>query len=529
MLKGKPTRHEATREEHLRWVPSGDRGRILVTSFDVLGTILSLVGAWLVWTRMLDQEFLWWHGVLLGALGTSWVVSLAESKVLRNRLRRSLLDDLPVILSHVLLTSMVAVLGISLVWLDPDHDGLVLVATALGTVTLSATRGLAYVLLTRYRRSSVKQRILVIGAGDVGTRVARLLSRSYQPSIEVVGFLDKEPLARTQGEDEAGLPVLGSSYDLQEVIQRCAINQVIIAFSRDPHQRVLDMVWECDRHGVDVSIVPRFFEATTVQSSIENVGGLPLMHLNQVRHTGYNALLKRALDLVATTAGLLVIWPLFLAVALAIKLGSSGPVIFSQRRAGYDGKFFTMYKFRSMKVGSQDVSNYTVFGDPRRTRVGRLLRVLSLDELPQLINVLKGDMSLVGPRPEVWDRSQELAQTVYRYRHRYRVKSGITGWAQVNGLRGDTSLEERVLYDNFYIENWSFWLDIKIILLTFFKSGISAPELSSTVQSYREVDVTRSSNGTPTRDQPVSWHEFAPNDNLGGERSGEDGAPNNAQ
>jgi len=533
VLEGRLTGHEATREEPLRErylyrVLFRARGRNLVMAFDVLGATLSLVGAWLVWTRMLNQEFLWWHGILLGILGTSWVVSLAKSKVLRNRLRRSLLDDLPAISGRVLLTSMVTALGISLVWLDPDHDGLVLIAAALGVVTLSTTRGLGYLLLTRYCNIGGKQRVLVIGAGDVGTRVARVLSGSYQPSIEVVGFLDKEPLARIQGEDEAGLPVLGSSYDLKETIQRWAVNQVIIAFSTAPHQQVLEMVWECDQYGVDVSIVPRFFEATTVQSMVEDVSGVPLLHLNRVRLMGFNGLLKRIFDVMSTVIGLLVIWPVLLAVALAIKLDSPGPVIFSQKRTGVDGQQFTLYKFRSMRADAETASTWTKRQDPRRTRVGRVIRPLNVDELPQLFNVLKGDMSLVGPRPEQLSYVKLFEESVYRYTHRHRVKSGVTGWAQVNGLRGDTSIEERVLYDNFYIENWSLWLDIKIILRTLFKSGISAPELSSTVQSYREVDVTRSSNGTPTRDLLVSGHEFALNDNIGGERSGEDGAANNA-
>lgn len=457
---------------------------MLMGAFDAAGAALSGVGAWLAWTEVLDREFFPWQGVLLAVLGALWVVGLSGSMVLGNRLHRSLLDDLPSILQRVLLVSAVVALAVSVLWLDPDRAGVVLVATALGGVILTATRGLSYVWLA-HRRGGARRRVLIIGAGRVGAQVADLLSKNRQPSMEVVGFLDKEPLERAEDEAEAGVPVLGSSYDLHRVVGEYGIGKIIIAFSKAPHHRILEIIWECDRLGVEVSVVPRLFEATTLQSNVENVGGMPLMHLSRVKLVGYNAAIKRAFDILATAAGLLVIWPVLATVALAVKLDSPGSVIFAQERAGGDGKVFTMYKFRSMNVGAQNQSNYTVLGDPRRTRVGKYLRATSLDELPQLWNVLKGDMSLVGPRPEVWDRSQELAMTVHRYAHRYRVKSGVTGWAQANGLRGDTSIAERVVFDNHYIENWSLWLDIKIILLTLFKAWISKPERSAVPEDER--------------------------------------------
>ena len=477
LLEAQPIYRKASRGQILRSASSGSKRRTLVAGFDVLAAIFCGVGAWSVWIGILGREFLPWHMALLGVLGAAWVVGLAGSRTINSRIHRSLLGDLPLILNRVLLISIVVALGVSLAALNPDRASLVLVATTLGVVVVPLMRGLAYALLT-YRAEGMKQRVIIIGAGRIGTQVAHLLSQSHQREAEVVGFLDKTPLAGPRHEEEAGLPVLGSSYDLPGVLQEYKVDKAVIAFSTAPHQRVLEIIWECDRQGVDVSIVPRFFEATTIQSSIENISGVPLMHLNSVRLMGFNGLLKRAFDLLATVAGLLVIWPVLVTIALAIKLDSPGPVLFSQKRVGCDGQRFTLYKFRSMQIDAESLGTWTKMQDPRRTRVGRLIRPFNLDELPQLFNVLKGDMSLVGPRPEQPSYVELFEESVYRYTHRHRVKSGITGWAQVSGLRGDTSIEERVLYDNYYIENWSLWLDIKIILLTLFKAGISEPERS---------------------------------------------------
>lgn len=466
-------------ENTARDASSGGRGaRKLVTAApDMLAALFSGVGSWAVWTTLLDRPFLLWHAAVLVLLGMLWVGALAKSRELNGRLQRSLLDDLPLVLNRVLIVSILVAFGVSLWWLDPNQAGVVLVGAAIGSFTLPAFRGFGYFLSSRSK--GVRHRVLIIGAGNTGARVARLLSEGFLPEMEVVGFLDKEPLKRLQGDDESGIPVLGSSYDLPEVLHKYGIDKLIIAFSTAPHQRILEMIWECDRQGVEVSIVPRFFEATTVQSTVENVAGMPLMHLNREKLMGLNALLKRTFDLAATVAGLLVIWPLLLVLAVAIKLDSPGPLIFAQKRIGCDGRVFTLYKFRSMRTDAETIGTWTQKRDPRRTRMGRILRPLNLDELPQLFNVLKGDMSLVGPRPEQPSYVELFEESVYRYTHRHRVKSGITGWAQINGLRGDTSIEERVLYDNFYIENWSLWLDIKILILTFFKSGVSAPELGS--------------------------------------------------
>jgi len=461
-------------------------------AFDLSGAVLSSVGAWWVWTRLLNREFLWWHQAILVVLGLFWIVGLSRSQALTGRLRRSLLDDLPSILRYVLMSSIVVALGVAVTGFNPDNAGLVLVAAGLGAVIMPVERGSVYALLNRYG-GHTKQRVVIIGAGKVGLRVAALISKDSQLRAEVVGFLDKEPLACSREGYVEDWPLLGSSNDLDRILQEYRVDEVIVAFSTALHQQVLELIWECDRHAVNISVVPRFFEATTVRSTVENIREIPLMHLNPVRLKGCNAAIKRCFDVLGAGVGLLVIWPLLLAIALAVKLDSPGPVIFSQRRVGYDGKTFTMYKFRSMRTDAESIGTWTSRQDPRRTRVGQVIRLLNLDELPQLFNVLKGDMSLVGPRPEQPSYVELFEESVYRYSHRHRARSGITGWAQVNGLRGDTSIEERVLFDNYYIENWSLWLDIKIMILTLFKALISEPELGSTVQRYREIDVSRHS------------------------------------
>jgi len=471
-------KHSRTRRSRL-WE------RVFLASFDLAAAALSSLVAWLVWSRLLDRELLPWQPAALVILTLSWAAVLTSSPKLYSRFRNSILDDLPTVLGRILVVSMVVALGTVLVGISLENTGydaeLVVLAAGLGLVMVPVLRGICYALLIRYG-SRTKRRVLIIGAGKVGVRVADLISRDSRFRTEVVGFVDEDPLVQEpvvqSAEGEKEVPVLGSSYDLGRILRETGAGEVIIAFSVALYHETLEVIWECDRHGVGISFVPRLFETTSVESAVEDIGGVPLMHANRVRLKGLNAVVKRAFDLVATVAGLLVIWPLLLVIALAVKLDSLGPILFTQRRVGQNGKTFSMYKFRSMREDAESLGTWTGPEDPRRTRVGRVIRVLSLDELPQIFNVLKGDMSLVGPRPEQPPYVERFEEEVYRYVHRHRIRAGITGWAQVNGLRGDTSIEERVAFDNFYIENWSLWLDIKIILLTLAKAWYSKPEWS---------------------------------------------------
>jgi exopolysaccharide biosynthesis polyprenyl glycosylphosphotransferase len=452
--------------------------KTLIVSLDLAGATFSGAGALWVWVHLLGYELLWWNPVVLIILGLVWIVSLTRSRVLGSRLRRSLLDDLPTIVKKVLYGSMTVALGVALVRLDPSDAGLLVVAASLGVVVIPIARGCSYALLDR-ARNRAKRRVLIIGAGKAGNRVAHLISKNPRIRSEVIGFLDKEPLIDADEDLQAEFPVLGSSYDLGRILEESQVDEVIVAFSTAPHQRFLEMIWECDRRGVNISFVPRLFEAATVQSVMEDIGGIPLMHSNRVRLRGYNVAIKRTFDLLGAGMGLALLCPLLLLIALVVRLDSPGPIFFRQARSGRDGRTFVMYKFRSMRTDAEDLGTWTRQQDPRRTRVGRFLRAWNLDELPQLWNVLRGEMSLVGPRPEQPTYVELFEESIYRYAHRHRIKSGITGWAQVNGLRGDTSIEERVLFDNYYIENWSPWLDIKIIVLTLFQAWVSRPELGN--------------------------------------------------
>jgi exopolysaccharide biosynthesis polyprenyl glycosylphosphotransferase len=312
---------------------------------------------------------------------------------------------------------------------------------------------------------------LIVGAGQVGRLTARRLLQHPEFGLRPIGFLDKEPL------DEPGspLPVLGASWDLERVVEQHGVEQVVVTFSTAPSEVLLREVKRCEELGLGVSLVPRLFESVTERLTVEHIGGLPLLSARRADPRGRQFALKYVLDRVVAAVTLLAAAPLLLAISLGTLLSVGRPLFFRQPRIGRDGRRFEMLKFRSMQAVSEpvvlpdlpaDTAPGGVEGDDRRTRFGTFLRRTSLDELPQLLNVLRGEMSLIGPRPERPDFVQLFERNVHRYGDRHRVKSGITGWAQVHGLRGKTSLSDRVEWDNHYIENWSLWLDLKILLMT---------------------------------------------------------------
>ncbi len=310
---------------------------------------------------------------------------------------------------------------------------------------------------------------LIVGAGHIGRTTARRLLEHPELGLKPIGFLDKEPLEQ----DEDSLPVLGASWDFDQAVREHGVRHVIITFSTAPNEVLLRLVNRCEELGISVSLVPRLFEKVTERLTIEHLGGLPLITSHPSNPRGWRFSVKYALDKVGALAALFLLAPILLICAIAVWISLGRPIVFRQRRVGYDGREFEMLKFRSLRPNESfpdspdslpdDTAPGGVGNDARLTRVGAFLRNTSLDELPQFFNVLKGEMSVVGPRPERPEFVELFEPRIHRYDDRHRVRAGITGWAQVNGLRGQTSLSDRVEWDNYYIENASFWLDLKIV------------------------------------------------------------------
>ncbi|HET7746282.1 MAG TPA: undecaprenyl-phosphate glucose phosphotransferase [Vicinamibacteria bacterium] len=315
------------------------------------------------------------------------------------------------------------------------------------------------------------KRVLVAGAGELGRTVAETILAHRELGYRVVGFVDDRSGPREVG----GLPVLGTLDEAAAVAAQNRIDQVYVALPLEEHARLVRLIKTISNECVDIKVVPDLVQYATIKAALEDLDGIPIISLNEVPLRGWNSMVKRVMDVVLGTAALVfltVILPVFPVVALLIAWrGGKGPVLLRQERMTLDGKTFQIYKFRTM-VDEAEKETGPVWAspeDPRRTAIGVWLRRFNLDELPQLLNVVLGDMSLVGPRPERPPFVQQFRERIPQYMVRHRVKSGITGWAQVNGWRGNTSIEKRIEYDLYYIENWSLLLDVKILILTLFR------------------------------------------------------------
>ncbi len=335
---------------------------------------------------------------------------------------------------------------------------------------VSVVRWLFSSLVDLLRRLGLSQvRMVIVGGGDPAARIVRKVQSVPGLGYVIAGVVcDRRDTGHTC-EVPARTKLLGHIDQLDEIVRVNEIDELIITMSGVTQEELFNLVAMCDDLPVNIRIYPEAFQLVTANEvTISALTGLPLVSVKDVALRGVNRIIKRGMDIAISLTLLVIISPIMLLVALLIKLTSPrGPVFYTQERVGLDGKPFTVFKFRSMRyLGDEESPAWTTANDPRRTRLGRFIRRYSIDELPQFINVLVGDMSIVGPRPEQPHFVEQFSRTIPRYMRRHKEKAGITGWAQVNGLRGDTSIAERTRYDLYYVENWSVLFDLKIMLKT---------------------------------------------------------------
>ena len=313
------------------------------------------------------------------------------------------------------------------------------------------------------RRGIAQDNLLIVGGGRVARDITNKIRKRPDLGYNIVGIVDRgEPRGRM-----LGYPFIGKYEDIPHLIDELQVEQVIVALSDAKRAELVELITLCQRGQVDIKVYPDIFSYMAGDLNVDDLGGTPLLTVRDIALRGWKLSLKRGLDLFGATVGLILLSPFMMLTAFLIRLESKGSVFYGQIRMGLDGRPFPMIKFRSMRFDAELTGQtWTVEDDPRVTRLGRFMRRTNWDEFPQLINVLVGHMSLVGPRPERPMYVRQFRDQIPRYMERHREKAGMTGWAQVNGLRGDTSIAERTTYDLWYVENWSLWLDIKIIIRT---------------------------------------------------------------
>lgn len=418
--------------------------------------------------------------LLLPGMYTAVLVVIYFSQHMYQRRRPvTHLDELFKIIIYNTLTMLFTVALLTLLARDFQYHrafvllgaGLTIIYDAFGRVVHAQLQWLAQA------RGIGDDRVLLIGAGEIGQMLLQKITMHPKLGYQVVGVVDAGKGERPLQELDA--PLLGSLVDVPALIDRYGVDEVIIGLPESSHQDLVNIISLCEREKVGIRVFPDVFQIMASEVTIGDLGGLPLLTIRDVALQGWKLAVKRGMDIVFSAVGLVILSPFMLLTALLIKLDSPGPVFYSQERMGLDARPFKIIKFRSMRHDAEtDGPGWTTPDDPRKTKLGAFMRRFNIDELPQLVNVLVGDMSLVGPRPERPVYVEQFRQIIPRYMDRHREKAGLTGWAQVNGLRGDTSIVERTKYDLWYIENWSIGLDIMIlirtILLTIFGTNRNA-------------------------------------------------------
>ncbi|UCH94154.1 MAG: undecaprenyl-phosphate glucose phosphotransferase [Candidatus Aminicenantes bacterium] len=395
------------------------------------------------------------------------VVHFSYQGYYKIRLRRNRLDDLFLVLLNTVVTAFLILLIFSyfksyqLVNFEISHIYL-LVYIPFAVFFIFCQRLLFFKLFrVLYLKRNGVSKVLIAGTEDIARMTAENLKKYSHFGIEIIGFLDNE---KKEG-------VVGDFDDLEKLVKEYDITDLVVALPSKEYETTLKLIETANNLLIEIRVVPDIVQITSLKAGMEHIEGIPIINLGDIPLQGWQLLFKRGFDIIVSLVGLILLLPFFLLIALLIKLTSKGPVFYMQTRVGLDGKYFKMVKFRTMIPNAEEKTGaiWSPPNDKRVTKVGRILRKLSFDELPQLINVLTGDMSLVGPRPERPELVDKFKQHIPNYMLRHSVKTGMTGWAQVHGLRGNTPLDKRIEFDIYYIQNWSFRLDLEILWRTILK------------------------------------------------------------
>jgi exopolysaccharide biosynthesis polyprenyl glycosylphosphotransferase len=418
--------------------------------------LAAAVGAYLVVPGVRWQVAVAFFGIV--------VVLLAAGGLYRSRLYLSVLDDLPALVARTIVAGALAT-AIGIAGNQWASRSILFFAGAFA-VTQILARSVAFAVSRRARKTRlVRHRTLIMGGGEVGALLARTLIDRPETGLDPIGFLDDDPYLSLE---DWPVPHVGGNADLVDVVMSRGVDHIVVAFGSAREAAVVDVLRTCDRLACEILFVPRFYEVHSTARDMEIAWGIPLVRMRRAPFRTLSWRLKRLLDIAFSAFSLAFLAPVLLTCALAVRLNIGSPILFRQERVGLDGRPFTLLKFMSLRPvdSTESAQNWNIAQDDRLTWVGKILRRTSLDELPQLWNILRGDMSLVGPRPERPYFVDQFTRQFPQYMARHRVPAGLTGTAQVHGLRGDTSIADRARFDNYYIENWSLWLDLKIILRT---------------------------------------------------------------
>ncbi|AKK29422.1 MULTISPECIES: sugar transferase [unclassified Mycobacterium] len=446
---------------------------IITVAIDVLSvSIATALGTWWAVSKHEYPPGQWWVILFVPVV----IAMLGARGVYRRRLNREFLDELGPIEATVAISTMF-LLGGMLIGNETGRPGATVVKIWLCAAVLMPFGRLVRVIIQRSlrRHHHLVAPTLIVGNGRVAGHIINRLEEFPEYGLGPVGIIDAEPWFGQPGDPRPDIPYLGPPEDINKAIRDTGAQNVVIAFSRTQDQVLTHVVRAAHQNGLRVWVVPRMFDTIGERARIEHIGGTPLLALPHTNPRGWQFTVKHIFDRVASFLLLLLISPVFLSLVLLVKLSSPGPIFFRQPRVGRDGRVFDCLKFRTMRAPDAADAAFRlktgaapggVEGVDRRTKIGKILRATSLDELPQFLNVLRGEMSLVGPRPERPEFVELFEAQIQRYGERHRVRAGVTGWAQVHGLRGQTSIADRAEWDNYYIENFSIALDLKILALT---------------------------------------------------------------